>query len=168
MRPALKKLRNKHNLVGAEIGVFHGNYALIYLKDLDIKKVVLIDPYKEYENYDRYTSEALSGAKKDAHEKLNIYVDKITWIELMSAEAVELIDFESLDFVYIDGNHGYQPVLQDVTLYYPKVKTGGLVSGHDYRSVVRNNVADAIDEFCKNHNLKHHVDIQSTDWWFWK
>ena len=168
MRPALEQLRNKRGLIGAEIGVYQGNYALIYLKDLDIKEVFLIDPYIKYENYERYASVTLTEAEKIAHASLSIYEKKIKWIKMKSAEAAELFDDESLDFVYIDGNHECQPVLQDVTLYYPKVKTGGLVSGHDFRLEAKNHVFSAIKEFCEKHDLKYQVDVQSTDWWIWK
>jgi len=45
LRPALKQLKNRHELVGAEIGVNRGVNALYYLGELDIKQVLLIDPY---------------------------------------------------------------------------------------------------------------------------
>lgn len=166
MRPALYQLRNKHDLIGAEIGVFHGNYALIYLEKLDIKKIFLIDPYVEYENYDKYRPRVLKEAEETAHAKLSIYKDKIEWVKAKSAEASMLFDDESLDFVYIDGNHEYQAVLEDITLYYPKVKKGGMISGHDYKPTVKNEIFDATQEFCKENNLQLH--IISYDWWIWK
>lgn len=41
---------------------------------------------------------------------------------------------ESIDFLFIDANHTYEDVLLDLQLWYPKVKKGGLVCGHDYEA----------------------------------
>jgi len=128
----------------------------------------LIDPYKPYKNYDRYTTEELKRAEKIAHTTLNVHANKIKWIKTKSAEATKFIDDESLDFIYIDGNHTYQAVLEDITLYYPKVKKGGMLCGHDYIPKDNGCVFDAVKEFCEKNDLKLHVDIQSTDWWIWK
>jgi len=47
-------------------------------------------------------------------------------------EAVEDFKDESLDFVYIDGHHGFRYVAEDLCEWTQKVKKGGIVSGHDY------------------------------------
>jgi hypothetical protein len=44
----------------------------------------------------------------------------------------ELFEDNSLDFVYIDANHTYEGVKEDIKYWYPKVKPGGLLLGHDY------------------------------------
>lgn len=172
MRVALKQLKNSHDLVGAEIGVFHGNFALIYLEYLDIKKVYLIDPYEAYEGYEMmgYNSstliEKLREAEKEAHIKLDAYKNKIKWIKATSAIASTCIDDESLDFVYIDGSHEHDFVLQDITLYYPKVKKGGLLSGHDYGRPSWPGLSKAVNNFCMENNLK--LNVKNYDWWAWK
>jgi len=170
MRPALDQLKNQHNLIGAEIGVYRGVYTLVYLRKLDIKKVFLVDPYCMYEGYSKaYSSDALEDGEKQAHKKLEFYKDKITWIKAKSAEAADMFEDESLDFVYIDANHRWQSVLEDMTLYYPKVKKGGLFSGHDYKPwQPRNGVVTGVSKFCKNHDLKLILRISATDWWIWK
>jgi len=38
----------------------------------------------------------------------------------------------TLDFVYIDADHGYETVKKDILSWYPKVKMGGIIAGHDY------------------------------------
>ena len=45
---------------------------------------------------------------------------------------------ESLDFVYIDGNHGLKNVVHDIVEWSQKVRKGGIVSGHDYRNPQNN------------------------------
>ena len=58
----------------------------------------------------------------------------------------------SLDFVYIDGNHQYSSVIEDLNIWYPKVKYRGIIAGDDYKykfpGVIR-----AVNEFANLHNL---------------
>ncbi|MBT5491708.1 class I SAM-dependent methyltransferase, partial [bacterium] len=39
---------------------------------------------------------------------------------------------QTLDFIYIDANHTYESAKEDIQLWYPKIKVGGMISGHDY------------------------------------
>jgi hypothetical protein len=49
-----------------------------------------------------------------------------------SMDALRYFAKESLDFVYIDGDHTLIPVIQDILKWSRKVRTGGVVAGHDY------------------------------------
>lgn len=42
---------------------------------------------------------------------------------------------ESIDFLYIDGDHAYESIKKDILLWYPKIKNGGIISGHDFDNV---------------------------------
>ena len=155
LRPALKQLINKHDLVGVEIGIWRGSYTLIYLKELDIEKVFLIDPYEGEEK----------KQMERVHLQLKGYENKVEWIKARSADVANKFNDGSLDFVYIDGDHQYEAVLQDISLYYFKVKKGRLVSGHDYGKRWPG-VPKAVNEYCKKNNLK--LNIAGSDWWIWK
>lgn len=50
---------------------------------------------------------------------------------MASTEAVKFVDDESMDIVFIDASHDYQSVLQDIASWYPKVRKGGIICGHD-------------------------------------
>lgn len=173
IKPALKQLKGRDNLIGAEIGVWLGVHALFYLKELDIKRVFLIDPYAGYKGYDpvkEFGMENLETAEQSAHARLRNYKQEIKWIKKKSAEATGLIDDDSLDFVYIDGNHSFDSVMEDISLYYPKLKKGGLLSGHDYDL---ENVKRAVDASIKSHDLILHIENgagfeKKIDWWAWK
>ena len=173
IKPALKQLKGRDGLVGAEIGVWTGVHTLFYLKELDIKCVFLIDPYIGYENYDpvkEFRMKNLEIAEQAAHARLQGYEQRIKWIKKKSAEAVEFIADNSLDFVYIDGNHSFDSVMEDILLYYPKLKKGGLLSGHDYDL---ENVKKAVDVSIKSHGLILHIENgagfeKKIDWWSWK
>lgn len=171
MKPALRQLSGQNNLVGAEIGVGEGANASFYLSVLDVDFVFLIDPYVVYENERIIVSE--EGIKKrenEAHVRLDEYKYKIKWIKEKSADAAELIADNSLDFVYIDGDHAYEFVTKDISLYYPKIKKGRLFSGHDYNY---ESVKKAVDEFVNKQELILHTEIfangkKNYDWWIWK
>ncbi|GAI57889.1 unnamed protein product [marine sediment metagenome] len=81
----------------------------------------------------------------------------------MSADAVNLIP-DNLDFVYIDGNHAYEFVKEDIKNYWPKVKKGGVFGGHDYYNLSKaREVKKAVDEFVKENKLK--LFTGNIDWW---
>lgn len=66
-------------------------------------------------------------------------------IKLPSAEAAALHNDNSLDFVFIDAAHEYESVKVDIEAWYPKVKVGGYIGGHDY-VVGKYGVYRAVDE----------------------
>ena len=164
MRGALGQLVKKKDLIGAEIGVLVGGHAQEMLDNLDIKKLYLIDPYSRYWASDRIVSrKEMLPTKKEAKERLAKYKDKIVWLIKTSAEASKDLEDNSLDFVYIDACHRYRFAFQDISLWTPKVKTGGLVGGHDWTTQT---VREAIEDYCWDNKIKFEQD--GSDWWFWK
>lgn len=162
MRPALKNLENIKRLKGAEIGVGNGKHALRILKNLDVVKLYLIDPYVHYDNYKG--KRALK--ERAAKNTLRNWSDRIVWIKKFSDDAASHIKDGELDFVYIDGNHGYKYVLNDIKNYYNKVKDGGLICGHDYHHRA---VRMAVNEILGDVSFKRCVPKKKTkDWWVWK
>ena len=53
----------------------------------------------------------------------------------------------SLDFVFIDAGHTYENVKEDITSWFPKIKVGGFIAGHDYYIDYWPEVVRAVDEF---------------------
>jgi hypothetical protein len=179
-RPSLKqelRLKDAKALVGCEIGVQRGLNALWMCERLDIVKLYLIDPYASYPNKVRERGRSLQGflsqeeadkIRAEAEENLREHAGKIVWLVGKSAEMVSRIPDDSLDFVYVDGDHSYNACLTDLMLFYPKVKTGGLIAGHDYGRDV-NGVQDAVDAFWKMMKLKpKKLHVKGMDFWFRK
>jgi hypothetical protein len=125
-RPSLRTLEGKKDLIGVEIGTSNGDNAVNILENLDIKKLYLIDPYK---NYDQFQEQ--DRWEKEAHSRLDKFNDKIIWVRKTSEDALNDIP-DNLDFCYIDGSHHYADVKKDIINYYPKVKLGGLITFHDF------------------------------------
>lgn len=66
-----------------------------------------------------------------------------------SADAVEDLPDQSIDLLFIDGNHSYLAVKDDIIRYWPKVKMEGVMLGHDFNSGVEGmNVVKAVLEVC--------------------
>jgi len=170
-RPVVQYIKNMNNkeLIGAEIGVYKGEHAKSILNELDIKRLYLIDPYDLYVDYNQgmkiygmnENQHSLNDAEKIARDRLKEYADKIEWIKKKSEDAVNSIP-DNLDFVYIDANHDYEYVKQDMELYYPKVKVGGIFGGHDTQI---DGVLRAFVEFMSD---KKEYFIAYADWWMVK
>lgn len=57
---------------------------------------------------------------------------KIVDIKSISWEASKNFDDESVDFIFIDADHSYQSVINDIESWLPKMKKNSIISGHDY------------------------------------
>lgn len=64
-----------------------------------------------------------------------------------------MIQNESLDLIHIDGDHSFEGVRADLHAYFPKMKRGGVISGHDYKAR-QYGVKRAVDEFAAFHNVR--------------
>lgn len=78
--------------------------------------------------------------------------------------AAEFAD-ASLDFVFIDADHRYEAVVADIASWFPKVKPGGWVGGHDYGlPTLEGSVSRAVDEFIEHSGLV--LELCSFYTWF--
>lgn len=72
----------------------------------------------------------------------------------------------TLDFAFIDADHSYEACKEDLELWAPKVRAGGIVAGHDYGAIWPG-VVEAVHEYVANNGLKLHLGTDSI-WWFQK
>lgn len=116
--------------IGAEIGVDRGEFSEKFAKSG--LTIYCIDPWKMYEDYtDSRGQKKLDKIYEQTKHRLSLYPNaKI--IRKTSVEALSDIPDDSLDFVYIDGNHQLKFVIEDLFEWSKKVKVGGIISGHDY------------------------------------
>jgi predicted O-methyltransferase YrrM len=138
-------------LVGVEIGVGGGTGSYPMLARLPNLKLYCIDPWKHVD-----LSPYEAGLPQDIQDigyaqavsRLSQFGDRAVILRKRSDEAVDDIP-NDLDFVHIDGHHEYDQVMRDIQNYLPKIRKGGLISGHDYPNVP--DVVRAVDEvFGKN------------------
>ena len=115
--------------VGAEIGVRKGDFSEVICKAG--LKLYGIDPWRVYADYvDPYSQQKMDAAKAIVIARMKGY--DFVPIQKTSMEAVKDFGDGSLDFVYIDGNHSFKYVVEDIWEWSKKVKKGGIISGHDY------------------------------------
>jgi hypothetical protein len=116
--------------VGAEIGVDRGEFSEKFCKvGLTL---YAIDPWQYDNDYiDRHSQKRLDSFYELTKKVLSSY-PKSTVIRKTSMEAVNDFADESLDFVYIDGNHQLKYVIEDLVEWSKKIKKGGAICGHDY------------------------------------
>lgn len=166
----LAKFVNKQRdfpIVVAEVGVEKGLNATEMLGKMNISRLYLIDPYPEYT--DCSTGYVSKQVNQDTYRMMfnNVqnWLDKITLVHQTSQFAATLFPDEFFDFVYIDGNHDYEPVRTDIAAWWPKVKVGGIIGGHDYKGIPH--VERAAKEFCLEKNLvilEFLDDERNTEW----
>ena len=174
MRGAAEFVKSRFNfpIVVAEVGVERGLNATEMAQKMNINKLYLIDDYLPYTDYlgGFCPQEIQDQVYQWMFNNLKPYLDKVVFITKSSILAAKLFDDEFFDFVYIDGNHNYEYVKQDMNAWLPKVKTGGVLGGHDFdpRNITRQDVTEAVKDFTKENNLKYTVlpyeQINYSDW----
>ncbi len=121
---------------GAEIGVAGGIFSESMLSDWTGKGLHLVDLWRPGEGTGPST-EHMPAAEHDqryhqCRERLAKFESRVvyhrTWSHIASTEVPD----GSLDFITIDASHHYPWVVLDLHLWYPKLRIGGLFSGHDY------------------------------------
>lgn len=86
-------------------------------------------------------------------------VDQVTGIiKSLSWAAADQFEDNSVDFVFIDADHGYESIKKDLAAWWPKIKPGGTFAGHDYGSWP--GVTKAVDEFIAANNLDFRFHIE--------
>jgi predicted O-methyltransferase YrrM len=131
------------NLVGLELGVFQGTSLLTILNNCHIKKLYGIDSWLAHADFikpnpDGFPAYSITQEQSDfnklvTYHRLNhvIDYDKVTIIEEDSLKAVDKIKNESLDFIFFDAMLSEEQSYNEARAYYPKIKKGGLFTGHD-------------------------------------
>jgi hypothetical protein len=153
---------------GAEIGACFAHYSEILCQSIPGLKLLAIDNWNNDENTRRQNGRGLSG-EVETRRILAPYNAIV--IKKDSMEAVKDVPDESLDFVFIDADHIYSSVKEDIREWSKKVRMGGIVSGHDYyifpysrkkgeSPEVYRGVLDAVDEYVKEHN----ITLLTTEW----
>jgi hypothetical protein len=150
---------NENNLtdLGVEVGVREAKNANRLLTYWQGQKLFLIDTWRKPET------------KKAAIQNIKHHIPRYTLIHNTSLRAVTEFKDNTLDFCHIDAGHTYKDVLQDMYAWYPKIKPGGVLCGHDYsidkeQERLRKKpwphigVQKAVDEFVKEKKLFLHTD----------
>lgn len=147
--------------VCAEIGVWEGNYSAKILEITRPDSLHLIDPWK-FESDEAYKDACYGGKKAKNQGEMDAVHDRVierfatqiqsgtvTVHRSPSSDVAATFPDNYFDWVYIDGNHLYEFVKLDLELWYPKIKSGGYLTGDDYTEGRwwEGGVKRAVDEF---------------------
>jgi len=158
--------------VGAEVGVERGYYSKSLLDANPGLKLYCVDAWQAYEGYRDHTRQE----KLDRYYQSTVELLKPYNVEILKGWSLDMakkVPDNSLDFVYIDANHDFRHLIEDVDTWAKKVRKGGIVAGHDYnrkRSSIECQVKPAIDAWGYAYgipiNVTNEPDFPS--WWYVK
>ena len=131
-----------------EIGSYTGESALIFAAFPFVKELNCVDPMVLGKRTDLEESfrERLKYFMKPFWPKVDLHIET-------SEEYSKKVPDNSIDVVYIDGDHEYPCVLNDLYLWYPKLRSGGFLCGHDYQCGHKG-VDKALEEFVDYYGLE--------------
>jgi predicted O-methyltransferase YrrM len=144
---------------GCEVGVWMGRTSAVLLRTFPDLVLHAVDPWDEGGDHDSMpkTAEELREGKRVFLEVTEFAADRRIVHQMTSERASALMPDGSLDFCFIDADHQYAAVLLDVGLWWPKVRPGGVICGHDYGGVGdrtgKFGVCKAVNEFAGHNNL---------------
>ena len=139
-----KVVREHQYKTVVEVGVALGGHAEYILNHTNVDQYFGIDPYLSYDLNDGFQHEIATfssfGLQKNfdylyqwvKNVRLAPYEERSNLIRKASIEASSLFNDESIDCIFIDGDHRYEAVLQDLNAWFPKLKSGHLILGDDY------------------------------------
>jgi len=147
--------------VCAEIGVWKGSFSERILAITKPETLHLIDPWEFCADYPDLMFGGISAKSQEdmdeiysdtcrrLQDRVNVKIHRGTSEQILT----EFPD-SFFDWVYIDGNHHYEFVAQDLELSYQKVKSGGFIAGEDYGwgKHIGRPVFRAVHDFLKNHS----------------
>lgn len=151
--------------VGVEVGVMAGLYSEVICRENPQMTVYGVDPWVEQVIREKssdlpevlYLQEDVIADYKRTQERMAPYSNyKI--LRSTSIEAARGFEDNSIDFVYIDADHTFKAVLEDIDAWLPKLRVGGIMSGHDYKDFKRNHIAtievkQAVGSYVHKHNI---------------
>jgi len=157
---------------GVELGVWCGETSEVLCTSFPSLHLLMVDAW------DLELMNTMKRKDKDvqaiatAEEQARDVADRFGTIvmKMSSRDAAAIVLDQTVDFVFIDACHLYESTKQDINLWYPKVREGGVLCGHDYNGVMDKRgkwgVKQAVDEFCD----KHHIPLKTAGriWWFVK
>lgn len=162
---------------GAEIGVEKGMYSAKLCEENPDAKIYGIDSWRVYKKYKEEHPQRWFDERRYFAKRRMKHFNNYEIIEKYSMDAVKDFSPGDLDFVYIDANHRFKYVLEDIAGWSKIVRKGGIVAGHDYLDTKKMHlgVVKAVDEYVKKHNktlfllfLKHGEKswLRDSSWFF--
>ena len=156
------KLINELGLkVGVELGVNEGSFSDFLLSNSNLEKLYSIDAWNMdtgqtlAATFKKWTvrHDEVAKAEQKSREVLSKHKHRSVVIKSNSFDAASDFDDESVDFIFFDAGHRFSGFALDMIKWWPKIKYGGVIAGHDYWKRYRYEVMDVANSFCVEHKL---------------
>jgi len=141
------------NAVMVEIGCYTGESTEFFSKSGKFREIHSIDPWGIDTDYDELPVDNMDVVEQEFDKRIATLATPVHKIRKVSSEAVGMFADNSLDFVYIDGNHKYDYIKEDILKWLPKIKSNGIIAGHDYNYAYEG-VKIAVDEIFGKDNIQ--------------
>jgi len=120
----------------AEIGVYRGEFAAGLLKAVpSIEQYTMIDSWRNLGDWNmplNADQETFESWYNETMERTDFAKEKRVVLRGTTQEVVDQVPDQSLDYIYIDGDHTLRGITIDLIKWYPKVKPGGFITGDDF------------------------------------
>lgn len=156
---------------GVEVGCAFGANAATILSQWKGQRLYLVDPWvrqppevyrEDTENvdYEHWYEDCCRLAERDP---------RVVIKREFSVEAAKEFADGSLDWCYIDARHDYSAVLADLDAWAPKVKSGGMLAGHDFYTSHEPphfcEVEEAVTRWMRERNQPFQFTPACSSWW---
>ena len=168
----LKKIKTRNDLhntikfeekpVIAEIGIFEGEFSSYLYENFNLKELILIDNAKDdsmVTSGDKDGNNLKTFSGKYLIETIKKKFNGKNEVKILRGDSHSVMsEFKDdyFDLIYIDGDHSYKSVKNDLEVSYSKIKNMGWIVGHDYEvdptktdNVYDFQVMTSVSEFCK-------------------
>jgi hypothetical protein len=165
---------------GAEVGVEQGEYSEVLARANMDSKLFMVDPWKSYRGYrDHVGQEKLDAffaatSSRMRHLQRNILKPFFEYeiIRKTSVDAARDFKDGSLDYIFLDANHSFDWIMQDLIHWAPKVRPHGICAGHDFfvgKGNRNHQVPIAVKAYTEAHNVSPWFVCRGdhSPTWFW-
>ena len=161
---------------GAEVGVKCGQFSEYLLDHWKGRRLYAIDPWREFAREVYHDADNVNQQEQELNygittRRLARFGERAVVLRMTSEEAAQTILDGSLDFAYLDARQDYESEKEDIGLWYPKIRPGGILCGHDYldgeMNGTRFGVKRAVDEFAQAQGLPVKVTLREPVYKSW-
>jgi predicted O-methyltransferase YrrM len=142
-----------HLTFGVEVGVAWGETSHSVLSNVPGVILTLVDPWPDV------------AVMHWVQNHLSHFERQTRFLHYPSVEAARLCAGEQFDWVFIDGDHSEEAAWADLNAWWPLVKPGGILCGHDWTWHRSPGVAISVKRFCAENELSYTVGTPESDCW---
>jgi len=133
-----------------EVGCYEGkSFAYLMVEMVNAEKTFNITAVDSF----TFTGENGKPILQNFIEHMKPFNGMYNIIKANSWDAAKMFEDESVDYIHIDCDHVYESVKKDINAWWPKLKVGCIMSGHDYLCVEHPGVEQAVHEFFGKENI---------------